>query len=383
MPVSPPVAGLSQDDIAWLEWFYACEPLDVAHNESRWIERAIRTSPASEPLLRAEVLGGDQAAAGFAILARGAMAVHGRSALRPASSFHTLPKSTTPGIRSERPSPYPTTTLSPQPAPNTRPVPNIKPASNIDTNELLDAANKLLVAQAFHRGAEIYHSLTPVSLPTTTLTPVNLASCVPPAENKSCLRFITTLLRFENLNPAETLDKIPASKLPPNSSGTLCFEPYRKLPFHHWCSLIRDAYRESLDVPEIEGVRSIEQTLEGYAVNQPSNTDAWFAISINQSLAGCLILSIPSRRQAEITYLGLHPQFRSKGYGFEIMRFALQWMSEQNIEIASLSVDCRNTPAIQLYQRFDFNPTEAYHAWATTPQWFAATLNTTTQSQLP
>jgi ribosomal protein S18 acetylase RimI-like enzyme len=147
--------------------------------------------------------------------------------------------------------------------------------------------------------------------------------------------------------------------------------------------LIRDAYRESLDVPEIEGVRSIEQTLEGYAVNQPSNTDAWFAISINQSLAGCLILSIPSRRQAEITYLGLHPQFRSKGYGFEIMRFALQWMSEQNIEIASLSVDCRNTPAIQLYQRFDFNPTEAYHAWATTPQWFAATLNTTTQSQLP
>jgi ribosomal protein S18 acetylase RimI-like enzyme len=60
------------------------------------------------------------------------------------------------------------------------------------------------------------------------------------------------------------------------------------------------------------------------------------------------------------------------------MRFALQWMSEQNIEIASLSVDCRNTPAIQLYQRFDFNPTEAYHAWATTPQWFAATLNTAT-----
>ena len=60
------------------------------------------------------------------------------------------------------------------------------------------------------------------------------------------------------------------------------------------------------------------------------------------------------------------------------MRFALQWMIEQNIELASLCVDCRNLPAIQLYQRFDFNPTEAYHAWATTPQWFAETLHTPT-----
>ena len=366
MPVSPPVAGLSQDDIAWLEWFYTREPLDVAHSESRWIERVVRTSPASEPLLRAEVLGGDQAAAGFAVLARGAMAVHGRSALRPASCVHSLPKSN-PSSRSELATPTPSTALPP----------------DIEPQELLDAANKLLVAQAFERGAEIYHALNPVPLPTTPLTPANLVSCDPPTKTKSYLRFITTLLRFENLNPTETLQKIPATKLPPKSSDPLRFEPYRKLPFHQWCSLIRDAYRESLDVPEIEGVRSIEQTLEGYAVNQPSNTDAWFAISINQSLAGCLILSIPSRRQAEITYLGLHPQVRSKGYGFEIMRFALQWMSEQNIEIASLSVDCRNTPAIQLYQRFDFNPTEAYHAWATTPQWFAATLNTTTQSQLP
>lgn len=365
MPVSPPVAGLSQDEIAWLEWFYARESLDVAHNESRWIERVIRTSPASEPLLRAEVLGGDQAAAGFAILARGAMAVHGRSGLRPAIALQTLSKSN-PANRSEFVSPN--TSPNPSPNPSTALPPDMKP------NELLDAANNLLVAQAFQRGAEIYHALTPVPLPTLPLTPQTLPSCPPLDDTKGSLRFITTLLRFENTNPAQTLQKLDDTKFQSNSNNTLQFEPYRKLPFHQWCSLIRDAYRESLDVPEIEGVRSIEQTLEGYAVNQPSNTDAWFAISIQQSLAGCLILSVPSRRQAEITYLGLHPQFRSKGYGFEIMRFALQWMLEQNTELASLCVDCRNLPAIQLYQRFDFNPTEAYHAWATTPQWFAESL---------
>lgn len=365
MPVSPPVAGLSQDEIAWLEWFYARESLDVAHNESRWIERVIRTSPASEPLLRAEVLGGDQAAAGFAILARGAMAVHGRSGLRPAIALQTLSKSN-PANRSEFVSP------NTSPNPSTALPPDMKP------NELLDAANNLLVAQAFQRGAEIYHALTPVPLPTLPLTPQTLPSCPPLDDTKGSLRFITTLLRFENTNPAQTLQKLDDTKFQSNSNNTLQFEPYRKLPFHQWCSLIRDAYRESLDVPEIEGVRSIEQTLEGYAVNQPSNTDAWFAISIQQSLAGCLILSVPSRRQAEITYLGLHPQFRSKGYGFEIMRFALQWMLEQNTELASLCVDCRNLPAIQLYQRFDFNPTEAYHAWATTPQWFAESLQTPT-----
>lgn len=365
MPVSPPVAGLSQDEIAWLEWFYARESLDVAHNESRWIERVIRTSPASEPLLRAEVLGGDQAAAGFAILARGAMAVHGRSGLRPANALHTLPKSN-PANRSE--------SVSPNPSPN----PSTVLPPDTEPNKLLDAANNLLIAQAFQRGAEIYHALTPVPLPTLPLTPQTLPNCPPPGDTKSSLRFITTLLRFENTNPAQTLQKLHHTKSQSNSNDTLYFEPYRKLPFHQWCSLIRDAYRESLDVPEIEGVRSIEQTLEGYAVNQPSNTDAWFAISIQQSLAGCLILSVPSRRQAEITYLGLHPKFRSKGYGFEIMRFALQWMIEQNIELASLCVDCRNLPAIQLYQRFDFNPTEAYHAWATTPQWFAETLHTPT-----
>jgi ribosomal protein S18 acetylase RimI-like enzyme len=53
------------------------------------------------------------------------------------------------------------------------------------------------------------------------------------------------------------------------------------------------------------------------------------------------------------------------------MQFVMQWIQQQRIEFATLSVDCRNTPALRLYQRFGFQITEAYHAWACTPAWFA------------
>lgn len=344
MPPNHPTPSLPLD---WIHWFQQTDSLEQSFNESRWIDRVVRSSPAEKPLLITQVANNTQAVAGYAILARGALAVHGRLTNRNAADLELSPC----GIVQHLP-----------------PHNNSPTTSPID--ELQAQAVRNLIRQAFAAGAEMYHTIetlpsppSPPSLPLPSL-PAKHAAPHHPVFTQAGLRFITTLLRLEK--PAPFPVALPSPKKHP-----LRFEPYRNMPFEQWCNLIKAAYKNSLDVPEIEGARSIKQTLQGYAVHQPSHTDAWFSIWRLNTPIGTLILSIPDARQAELTYLGLLPEFRSQGYGSEIMHFVMQWIQQQRIEFATLSVDCRNTPALRLYQRFGFQITEAYHAWACTPAWFA------------
>ncbi len=351
-------------NIDWIQWFLEADSLEQSFNESRWIDRVIRSSPAENPLLISQVSNGKQSVAGYAILARGALAVHGRLSSRdPAALQHSpcdivqhLPIRSPQNLTAQNITAQTLTPANPEP-------PNLEPHQELQAHAIRD-----LMAQAFAAGAEMYHALE--TLPSPPYLPTIHPQPHHPVFTQAGLRFVTTLLRLENSKPFSNTAN------PKTRPTPLRFEPYRNMPFDQWCDLIKSAYKDSLDVPEIEGARSIQQTLQGYSVYQPSHTDAWFSIWLENSPIGSLILSIPNSRQAELTYLGLLPQYRSQGYGSEIMQFVMQWVQQQHIELATLSVDCRNTPALRLYQRFGFQITEAYHAWACTPVWFRETTRT-------
>ena len=61
-----------------------------------------------------------------------------------------------------------------------------------------------------------------------------------------------------------------------------------------------------------------------------------------------------------ISNVGVDPQQRGKGYGRQIMLFALQQLKNSGCEQAYLRVHVENTPAIHLYESLGFEKAERY-----------------------
>lgn len=59
-------------------------------------------------------------------------------------------------------------------------------------------------------------------------------------------------------------------------------------------------------------------------------------------------------RHGHISSIAVHPQYRRKGLGRDIVRFLLSDMEEQSIETATLEVRASNLPAAALYEQCGF-----------------------------
>ena len=77
--------------------------------------------------------------------------------------------------------------------------------------------------------------------------------------------------------------------------------------------------------------------------------------SLHKKLAGVLLLTpLPEVRCIDITYLGASPHARGKGVGNSLVRKAYEVAQDSQYKRISLAVDAQNTPAIHLYQRWNF-----------------------------
>jgi ribosomal protein S18 acetylase RimI-like enzyme len=143
----------------------------------------------------------------------------------------------------------------------------------------------------------------------------------------------------------------------------LRFQTYETIPLQTWHQLIEDTYIDTLDVPELNGIRKIENTLEGYASTSQSPPSTWWAIQSGETNLGCLLLTPMDEETTELTYVGLVPQYRGQGISKSIMKFIDDWSEQHEIRYLTLAVDVRNTPAIRLYQTHGFAATRFVQAW--------------------
>ena len=67
------------------------------------------------------------------------------------------------------------------------------------------------------------------------------------------------------------------------------------------------------------------------------------------------ILNLTPGSQSNLNNIGVEPEFRSKGYGKLILRFALERLKELGKEKAGLRVHVKNVRATELYKSFGFN----------------------------
>ncbi len=125
--------------------------------------------------------------------------------------------------------------------------------------------------------------------------------------------------------------------------------------FHQ--TLLR-TYESTQDCPEVNGVREIEEVIAGHKSQGRHDAETWWLASHRGRSIGVLMLGeMADLKSWELLYLGVVPEARGRGFGRELARKALWEARAAEAPQLTLSVDARNSPALNLYQEIGF---EAY-----------------------
>lgn len=140
----------------------------------------------------------------------------------------------------------------------------------------------------------------------------------------------------------------------PESEG-LEFEPYRPAQRSRLMKLITRTYEDTLDCTALDGVRDIEQVVNGYQATGVFRSELWMFVRSGGEDVGVLLLTEhPQARHWELMYLGLVKEARGRGRGRQIARYA-QWLAQrEKIERIVVAVDASNRPAVAVYQQTGF-----------------------------
>ena len=115
--------------------------------------------------------------------------------------------------------------------------------------------------------------------------------------------------------------EFPTAPLP----TSLEFEVYSPANHRRLAAMVEATYQKTLDCPQLNGVRQIEDVLAGYRGCGVFDESRWLIVRHGGSDVGCLLLSdYPDYDNWELVYMGVAPWVRGKGWGIEIVRYA-QW----------------------------------------------------------
>jgi mycothiol synthase len=120
--------------------------------------------------------------------------------------------------------------------------------------------------------------------------------------------------------------------------------------------VLQATYAGSLDMPELEGVRSLDDVIAGHRAAGRFEPSRWLIgrVEGEPSAAAVVLLSeIPDRDAWEVAYLGLTPPARGLGLGRSVLDHARS-LAAPHVSRLELAVDRRNTPAVRLYAATGF-----------------------------
>ncbi|MGH7242684.1 MAG: GNAT family N-acetyltransferase [Phycisphaerales bacterium] len=124
--------------------------------------------------------------------------------------------------------------------------------------------------------------------------------------------------------------------------------------------VLDESYVDTKDCPELCGMRATADILASHYATGVFDPTLWFIVFVRDASnaeipAGCMLLSrVLDQRALELVYVGLAKSVRGKGIGAKLMELALQKAAEPRIDAITCAVDCRNEPALRMYERFGF-----------------------------
>ncbi len=118
-------------------------------------------------------------------------------------------------------------------------------------------------------------------------------------------------------------------------------------------------YVETRDCPEVNGIRTIDEVIQGHRAQGVFDPERWWlAVHNGQPIGVLMMTEMPESGDWEVAYMGVIPEARRLGFGREILLKALTEAYAADAPAVTLSVDARNEPAWHLYHGLGFEPYE-------------------------
>jgi ribosomal protein S18 acetylase RimI-like enzyme len=121
-----------------------------------------------------------------------------------------------------------------------------------------------------------------------------------------------------------------------------------------FAQVLERTYIQTLDCPELEGLRSPREALAGHQATGRFDPNRWWLFRHQQQGAGLLLVNEhPDRELWEIVYVGVVPETRGQGLGQHMVQLAVGEAQREQRSIV-LAVDTRNHVARRIYHRCGF-----------------------------
>jgi ribosomal protein S18 acetylase RimI-like enzyme len=142
---------------------------------------------------------------------------------------------------------------------------------------------------------------------------------------------------------------------PDESAATLRYERLRPSLLPQFSATLERTYLDTLDCPELNGKRTLDEILAGHRGQGKFHPDFWWLAYDDTTPVGILILAeMPDGSTWELAYLGIVPEYRRRGLGRAMTLHALHALQHQPAARLLLAVDERNLPALRLYRSLGF-----------------------------
>jgi len=118
------------------------------------------------------------------------------------------------------------------------------------------------------------------------------------------------------------------------------------------------SYSGTLDCPEINGIRTIEEVIEGHQGGDIDPNRWWLAKRAGRPVGVLLMNDEHELGGWDIAYVGVVPDARRHGVGRALVQKALFEAKAAGVSQVTLAVDSRNQPARKLYHEAGFEEFE-------------------------
>ncbi|MBP3958627.1 GNAT family N-acetyltransferase [Gemmata sp. G18] len=115
---------------------------------------------------------------------------------------------------------------------------------------------------------------------------------------------------------------------------------------------------DSLDCPELNRPRTAAEIMRGFAETPHSE---WYLATRGDEHVGLAIIEPGAEGAIDLTYLGIEPTKRGRGFGSELLNFVITSVAYSGP--LNVSVDARNAPAMRLYARHGFAEYDRREVW--------------------
>ena len=157
--------------------------------------------------------------------------------------------------------------------------------------------------------------------------------------------------------------QVPRNTAAPAMPEHMRWLEYSSATHSIFADAITKTYRDSLDCPDLSGLREIDDVIAGHQATGEFDPSGWQLLMERDQAMGVFLLSrIPQSDAMELVYLGLPPEARGRGLGIFLMKQIFFLILGNQRRKLSLAVDSKNEPALKLYYRFGMRQVAA--RWA-------------------